>query len=93
MNSEWVSTLRNDEPMLLANLESVKATGQEWLVQIGIGNVASVPILQRGQVIGQIGIARFIPARSLRDNDVRLLESAAAYLALTLAKEDPSPAS
>ncbi len=92
VNSEWVSTLRNDEPLLLANVESVKATGQEWLIQIGIGNVASAPILLRGQVIGQIGIARFIPARNLRDNDVRLLESAAGYLALLLAKEDLLPA-
>lgn len=91
LSSEWVSTMHNDEPMLLANLESVKATRQEWLVQIGIGSVASVPILLRGQVIGQLAIARFIPARNLRENDVRLLESAAAYLALALAKENLPP--
>ncbi len=91
LSSPWIRTFRSNEPMLLADLESVKATDQEWLIQVGIGSVASAPIMLHGQVIGHIAIARFTPARNLRDHDLRLLESAAAYIALVMAQQQLPP--
>lgn len=91
LNSDWASPLRTGEPMLLVTADEVKSASEEWMAQLGVGTIAIVPIILHGQVMGQISAARFIPARSLHNYDLRLLESAAAYLALAMANvQSPS---
>jgi GAF domain-containing protein len=91
LNSDWASPLRTGEPMLLVAVDEVNSASEEWIAQVGAGTVAIAPIILRGQVIGQISVASFAPAHSLLDYDVRLLECAAAYLALAMANSELLP--
>lgn len=87
LESGWAMPVKSGKAILISTSDDGKTEGQKWLAGTGLSTTAAIPLLRRGEIVGQISIARFAPASSLHDYEVRLLEAAGVYLALAMENE------